>query len=181
MSSAAYAAVAQRGIPATLNLDDIFGDVLFTPDGETVFMSDLQEEQDDDVGLIRSGEDRIADSASKIQADGQSRPVPLGGGIVTTHLDQPGAPSLVHGAAGPGVHPTPHVPFKAAPQQRHHLQYATNNEMMKKRKLASSKPADRKMSDQQKLERRYVTERKTFINFAFLFILSFVFPFLQRT
>ena len=42
LSATAQAAVAQRGTPATLNLDDIFGDVVFTPDGDTVFKSEME-------------------------------------------------------------------------------------------------------------------------------------------
>jgi len=153
MSNAAVAAVAQRGTPATLNLDDIFGDVLFTPDGDTVFLSDLQGE--DASGVMASGEgDNVATVASRVGADGNTVAVAKAGGIQTTNLDQNGKPALVMGAAG-GAQAAA-VPFKQAPQQRHHLQYATPEMMnaMKKRKAAGSKTADRKMSEQQKVERR---------------------------
>lgn len=152
LSSAATAAVAQRGTPATLNLDDIFGDVLFTPDGDTVFLSDIQGENASEV--INSGEKEVATVASRLGEDGQARPVAKAGGIVTTQLDQTGKPALVMGAdTGTSA---PAVPYKVAPQQRHHLQYATPEMMnaMKKRKSGSSKSADRKMSEQQKVERR---------------------------
>jgi hypothetical protein len=152
LSSAATAAVAQRGTPATLNLDDIFGDVLFTPDGDTVFLSDMQAEG---AEVLASGEAEVATVASRIGPDGQPIAVPLAGGIATTQLDQEGKPALTMGEGAGG--PTNLVPFKQPPQQRHHLQYATPEMMnaMKKRK-AGSKSFDRKMSEQQKVERRYV-------------------------
>lgn len=152
LSNATSAAVAQRGTPATLNLDDIFGDVLFTPDGDTVFLSDLQGE--DAANVMASGEgDKVATVASRIGADGQTQAVAKAGGIQTTNLDQNGKPALVMGTGDGSSAP---VPFKQAPQQRHHLQYATPEMMnaMKKRKAAGSKTADRKMSEQQKVERR---------------------------
>lgn len=150
LSSAATAAVAQRGTPATLNLDDIFGDVLFTPDGDTVFLSDMQAEG---AEVLASGEAEVATVASRIGPDGQPIAVPLAGGIATTQLDQEGKPALTMGEGAGG--PTNLVPFKQPPQQRHHLQYATPEMMnaMKKRK-AGSKSFDRKMSEQQKVERR---------------------------
>lgn len=154
MSNAATAAVAQRGTPATLNLDDIFGDVLFTPDGDTVFLSDLQGE---DAGAVMgSGEgNKVATVASRVGDDGQSVAVANAGGIQTTNLDQNGKLALVMGGPGGGASSAA-VPFKHTPQQRHHLQYATPEMMnaMKKRKAAGSKTADRKMSEQQKVERR---------------------------
>ena len=156
MSSAASNAVAQRGTPATLNLDDIFGDVMFTPDGDTVFLSELQGEGAD---VLASGEAQVATVASRIGPDGLPVAVPLAGGISTTQLDQDGKPALTMGTAASGG-PTNMVPFQQPPQQRHHLQYATPEMMnaMKKRKAGGSKSADRKMSEQQKVERRYVTK-----------------------
>ncbi|KAI2501365.1 hypothetical protein MHU86_13101 [Fragilaria crotonensis] len=155
MSSAASAAVAQRGTPATLNLDDIFGDVMFTPDGDTVFLSDLQNEGAD-VTVLPSGEAQVATVASRIGPDGLPVPVPLAGGIATTQLDQDGKPALTMGAAPASGGTANMVPFQQPPQQRHHLQYATPEMMnaMKKRKSGTSKSGDRKMSEQQKVERR---------------------------
>lgn len=155
MSSAASAAVAQRGTPATLNLDDIFGDVMFTPDGDTVFLSELQNEGAD---VLASGESQVATVASRIGPDGLPVPVALAGGISTTQLDQDGKPALTMGTAQSSGAATNMVPFQQPPQQRHHLQYATPEMMnaMKKRKAGGSKSADRKMSEQQKVERRYV-------------------------
>eukprot|EP00339_Tiarina_fusa_P023363 CAMPEP_0117024672 /NCGR_PEP_ID=MMETSP0472-20121206/18298_1 /TAXON_ID=693140 ORGANISM="Tiarina fusus, Strain LIS" /NCGR_SAMPLE_ID=MMETSP0472 /ASSEMBLY_ACC=CAM_ASM_000603 /LENGTH=363 /DNA_ID=CAMNT_0004731167 /DNA_START=126 /DNA_END=1217 /DNA_ORIENTATION=- len=140
LSAGAQQAVAQRGTPATLNLDDIFGDVMFTPDGDTVFLS---EEQD----VLNSGESQITTMASKPSADGRFVPVNKGGGLYTTQLTEREKPALVMGAAAPGVAQTQSVPYKKAPQERHHLQYA-----MPKKK--SSRSGDRKMSEQQKHERR---------------------------
>lgn len=128
-----------RGGPATLNLDDIFGDVMFTPDGDTIFLS---EEQD----ALASGEREITTMATKIQGN-KKVPVNRGGGLYTTQLHDSSKPSLVMGSAGAGVPGTSAVPFKKPPQERHHLQYA-----MPKKK--SSRSSDRKMSDQQKVERR---------------------------
>jgi hypothetical protein len=130
---------AQRGAPSTLNLDDIFGDVMFTPDGDTVFLSE-------EADVLPSGEARITTSATKIRGS-QAVPVQKGGGLYTTQLYDPSKPSLVMGAAAPNVKGTATVPFKKAPQERHHLQYA-----MPKKK--SSRSSDRRMSEQQKSERR---------------------------
>ena len=73
LSASAAAAVAERGTPATLNLDDIFGDVMFTPDGDTVFLSEEQE-------ILPSGEKHVTNMASKVNAGGLV-PVQKGGGL----------------------------------------------------------------------------------------------------
>lgn len=140
LSAPTQAAVAQRGTPATLNLDDIFGDVMFTPEGDTVFLSEEQE-------AMPSGEATVTTMASKLQGDGNFAPVNKGGGLYTTQLAEREKPSLVMGSAAPGVKETAAVPFKKAPQERHHLQYALP-------KKKSSRSSDRKMSEQQKVERR---------------------------
>jgi len=154
LSASTAAAVAQRGTPATLNLDDIFGDVLFTPEGDTIFLSDQQQGDDDDAVLASGEGDHVATHASRVTDDGKVIAVPKAGGIVTTQLDQDGKPALVMGSAD-GVNVGPSVPFQAPPQQRHHLQYATPHmsAALKKRKGSSSK-SERKMSEQQKVERR---------------------------
>ena len=121
---------------ASLNLDDIFGDVMFTPDGDTVFMS---EEQD----ALASGEARVTTMATK--PDGKKSK--KGGGLYTTQLYDNQKPSLVMGSAADASRKTEAVPFKKAPQERHHLQYA-----MPKKK--SSRSSDRKMTDAQKADRR---------------------------
>ena len=116
---------------------------MFTPDGDTVFLS---EQKDED--LLESGEKNgIATAASKVDATGQFRPVPQGGGLYTTQLMDQGKPALTMGAAAAGVQPTQAVPFKRAPQAQNHLQYAAPT----KKKPSRS---DRKMSEQQKVERR---------------------------
>jgi PAS domain S-box-containing protein len=145
MSAQAAAAVAQRGIPATLNLEDIFGDVMFTPDGETVFLS---EQQDASANMMHSGEgNNVHIIAAKQQGD-QYVPVPAGGGLVTTNLSDPSKPALVMGPAATMVIPTTQaVPFKKTPQESHHLQFAAP-----KRKRSTRGHA--KMSDPQKTERR---------------------------
>jgi len=145
LSVTTQAAVAQRGTPSTLNLDDIFGDVMFTPDGDTVFLS---EEQD----ALASGEHQVTAQASKIVTHGDQQQqailIQRGGGYYTTQLHDSTKPARTMGTMVPGVTKTPAVPFKEAPQQRHHLQYAA----MSKKK--SSRSSERKMSEQQKNERR---------------------------
>ncbi len=148
LSAHAQQAVASRGNPATLNLDDIFGDVLFTPDGETIFLDEAPEQ------VLPSGEDQVATVASRPTDEGRFVPVPLAGGLTATNLHRPGERSTIMG--GTPSAPTPAVPFKQPPQQRHHLQYATPAQIAaakNKRKGAGGR-ADRKMSEQQKVERR---------------------------
>lgn len=140
LSATTQAAVAQRGTPSTLNLDDIFGDVMFTPDGDTVFLS---EEQD----ALGSGEHQVTTQAIKIQGE-QAVPVPRGGGLYTTQLHDSSKKARTMGTVVPGLKTTAAVPFKEAPQQRHHIQYATTS------KKKSSRSSERKMSEQQKNERR---------------------------
>eukprot|EP00526_Cylindrotheca_closterium_P018471 CAMPEP_0113627856 /NCGR_PEP_ID=MMETSP0017_2-20120614/14430_1 /TAXON_ID=2856 /ORGANISM="Cylindrotheca closterium" /LENGTH=366 /DNA_ID=CAMNT_0000538133 /DNA_START=66 /DNA_END=1166 /DNA_ORIENTATION=+ /assembly_acc=CAM_ASM_000147 len=137
LSHGAQAAVAQRGNPSTLNLDDIFGDVMFTPDGDTVFLSEEQE-------ALASGEKSVTTMASKPQGD-KFVPVNRGGGLYTTQLTQREKPSLTMGSVGDGVQPTSSVPFSKSPQANHHVQYVTKKK---------SRSGDRKMSEQQKVERR---------------------------
>lgn len=161
MSAQAAAAVAQRGTPSTLNLDDIFGDVMFTPDGETVFLGEQGQaahpqdpnnnSNNNAGGILQSGEGAdVHIVASKQDATGHYIPVPQGGGLQTTNLMDASKPALVMGQAPTQVIPTAQtVPFKKAPQERHHLQYAAP-----KRKRSSR--SDRKMSEQQKSDRRYV-------------------------
>jgi hypothetical protein len=139
LSHGAQAAVAQRGNPSTLNLDDIFGDVMFTPDGDTVFLSDEQE-------ALASGEKEVSTMASKQEGDKYIQ-VKHGGGLYTTQLNQREKPALQMGSTAAGVQPTAAVPYRKAPQERHHVQYAT-------KKKSSSRSSDRKMSEQQKVERR---------------------------
>jgi hypothetical protein len=134
---------------AQLNLDDLFGDVVFTPDGDTVFLS---EQKDDDEELLNSGEGATYSTmASKPTADGSFAPVQQGGGLYTTNLYDNSKAALTMGRAEDGSQGTAPVPFKHAPQASHHLQYAAP-----KKKKSSSSRSDRKMSEQQKSERRYV-------------------------
>lgn len=112
---------------------------MFTPNGDTVFLSEQQQQED----LLNSGEgEKVATMASKPTADGHFQPVQQGGGLYTTQLNDGSKPALQMGPAG-SVPATQHVPFQQAPQQQHQLQYA----VPKKKE---------KMSDQQKSERRYV-------------------------
>ena len=131
------AAVNQRGTPATLNLDDIFGDVMFTPEGDTVFLSEEQ--------ALASGERDITTMASKPRGD-RYVPVQRGGGLYTTQLHEREKASTTMGSAG--MAPSyQSVPFKKAPQERHHLQYALP-------KNKKNRGSTRGMTEQQKSERR---------------------------
>lgn len=134
LSASASAAVQSRGTPSTLNLDDIFGDCFFTPEGEAVFMSEnpqLQQQQQQsqqqapqqyDGTLLASGEAAPSQNASRPAAVGYA-PVAQAGGIVTTGLHKPKAPVTVMGSLSGNAAP-PAVPFAQAPQRPHHLQYA---------------------------------------------------------
>jgi hypothetical protein len=145
LSASTRAAVSARGDPATLNLDDIFGDVVFTPDGDTVFLSELGDE-----GHLNSGEgNNVANMASRPTATGSYAPVRPGGGVYTTQLQDSGKPSL---AMGDFTQETKAVPYRKKPQADHHLQYAAP----RKKSSASDASSGGKMSEQQKVERRYV-------------------------
>ena len=138
----------RSSVGAVLNLDDIFGDVMFTPDGDTVFLSEQPKDE-----MLKSGEGgQIATMASKPDENGNFRPTAAAGGLYTTQLHEGDKPALTMGAAAPDVQKVAPVPFKNAPQAGHHLQYAAP----KKKRTAAEKSADRKMSEQQKVERRYV-------------------------
>ena len=146
------------GGEVTLNLDEIFGDCFFTPDGNTIFLS----ETNDPDALLTSGESHPAPVASRPLPSQQETFVPFsqGGGIATTGLQNPNALSTVmgrpldtHFTAGNAS-----AQYLAQPpQQRHHLQFATSAYPLTKRKNMSLSAAarERRMSDQQKSERRY--------------------------
>lgn len=110
-----------------LNLDDIFGDVMFTPEGDTVFLS---EQQDDD--LLNSGEgDSYQIVASKRQGD-KFVPYNAGGGLGTTNLADPSKESLAMGSAANSAVPTSQaVPWKEPPQKKNQLQYAASKKKKK--------------------------------------------------
>jgi hypothetical protein len=135
---------AKRGGGSVLNLDDIFGDVVFTPEGDTVFLSEQQTEED---ALWNSGEGgTVATMASKPTADGQYKAVDQGGGLYTTHLSDSGAISSTMGKVTDGKR-TASVPYKKAPQSRNHLEYAAP-----KKKKRSKK--DKNMSESEKADKR---------------------------
>lgn len=133
---------AVKGNLANLNLDDIFSDVMFTPDGDTVFMSEQPDE------ILNSAEAQLTTMASKPSADGRFNPVQKAGGLYTTHLHDPSQRASTMGAAGAAPEVAP-VPYQRNPQAEHQLQYA-----VPKKKSSSSSTSDRKMSEQQKVERR---------------------------
>lgn len=158
LSSAAAAAVAQRGTPATLNLDDIFGDCFFTPEGETVFLNETPD------GVVASGEGQNVATMASRPDPGNSQtyqPVSAAGGIQTTNLDKPGERALVMGKTQTqSAAVAKQVPFQQAPQRQHHMQFATpaTASALKKRSRTTGgrNSSERKMSEQQKVERRYV-------------------------
>ena len=146
MSSGAAAAVQTRGTPSTLNLDDIFGDCLFTPEGEAIFLSEnpqlqqqiqhqqhlqhqqlkqANQQQFSQAGILPSGEAITTQGASRHTNAGYI-PVPQAGGIMTTGLDKPKALATVmtNMPGGTNQHLPSQVPYAQAPQRPHHLQYA---------------------------------------------------------
>lgn len=151
MSASTSAAVQTRGTPSTLNLDDIFGDCFFTPDGEAIFLSEnpqLQQQVQQQQALTQqqqaltqqlqpqpppasagtllgSGEAAPSHTASRPAAAGAGgyAPVPRAGGIAATGLQQPTAAATVMGGVRGAAAP-PTVPMAQAPQRPHHLQYA---------------------------------------------------------
>jgi len=156
MSSQADQASKQGLI--TLNLDEIFGDCFFTPDGETVFLSETA----DPHAILSSGESQPAPFASRPVPSQQEAYVPFsqGGGIATTGLQNPNARATVMGQSSDmnGIAPNTAAPYltQQPPQQRHHLQFATPAYPLSKRKnmSLSATARERRMSDQQKSERR---------------------------
>lgn len=202
LSHQAQHAVSTR--TSTLNFDDIFGDCFFTPEGDTVFLSDTQGADAGGTGDVNmnvqpSGESVITSNASRpvvvtanatTPAPGamanlgtvgavttanvnlnataantattaapvttqQYVQVPYAGGITTTGLDSNNAATraTTMGPAVQGRTEQKLMPMAAPPQQRHHLQYAMVNTTRRKTAGAGS-ARDRKMSDQQKSERR---------------------------
>ena len=136
LSASAAAAVQSRGTPSTLNLDDIFGDCFFTPEGEAVFLSEnpqmqqVQQAQQQQLNQQQIAQGSILGSGEATPAQIASRPtqtgyvnVPQAGGIATTGLHKPKAAATVMGNNTAGAAPT-QVPFAQAPQRPHHLQYA---------------------------------------------------------
>lgn len=148
LSASTSAAVQTRGTPSTLNLDDIFGDCFFTPEGEAIFLSEnpqlqqqvqqhqqltqqqqqhqqqvQQHQQLTQGALLASGEAAPSQNASRPAAGAGYAPVPQGGGIVTTGLHKPKAAATVMGGTSDNAAPAA-LPFAQAPQRPHHLQYA---------------------------------------------------------
>lgn len=111
-------------LPA-LNIDDVFGEVAFTPDGEVEVK---------DAEVKTSGEGRnVATMASRDTGDGKFQAVQRGGGLFTTQLHQGDKPSLAMGSAD-GAEGTEAVPYRKAPQAEHQLEYAATKKDRKKSK-----------------------------------------------
>lgn len=119
-----------------LNLDDIFGDVVFTADGETVFLSEQNEDE-----ILNSGETEVTTMASRPSDDGHYSQVQKAGGLYTTDLHDNKKAALTMGTLAEGTPTVEAVPFKYAPQAAHHLQYAAPK---KKSKDRSGKTGDEK-------------------------------------
>lgn len=153
MSAATSQAVATRGTPATLNLDDIFGDCFFTPKGDAVFLSDQVD--NDNEGAIVSTESEVATNASRMNPDGVSVPVQSGGGIQTTNLLSSGHNATTMGQSSDQIERPNPIPFSTTPQKEHHLGYISTDVASNKRRRQRPNH-ERKMSEQQKVERRYV-------------------------
>lgn len=116
---------------AALNLDDIFSDVMFTPEGDTVFLS---EERD----ALKSGED----GEFKIVCTKNGRPVAAGGGLDTTNLADPSKESLTMGTASVTSIPTSQaIPWKEPPQKKNQLEYAASKKKKKGDKKKSKEEA----------------------------------------
>ena len=130
-------------------------------------MSDNQNDDDAD-NFQASGEVVTTNNASRLananaNAGGTSTgtgapqqqyvPVPYAGGIATTGLtDSAQQRSSTMGPAE-GAGEAKFMPMAAPPQQKHHLQYALVNTNRRKAPAVTTS-RDRKMSDQQKSERR---------------------------
>ena len=147
LSSSNSAGGQALGTPATLNLDDIFGDCFFTPDGDAIFLSEnpqlqqqvqqqshqqqvhhqqqqqQQQQQLSQVAFLASGESAPSQNACRPTPGAGFAPVPQAGGIVTTGLHKPNAAVTVMGNYTGNAAP-PAAPFAQAPQRPHHLQYA---------------------------------------------------------
>lgn len=151
--SAATAQALQAGkANVNFNLDEIFGDCFFTPDGETVFLN-----ADDQVNFVPSSESNPASVASRLDPSTNAFiPIPFAGGIATTHLDQPGAKALVMGPVKDQQQHSKMITKTAvAPAPSHHMGFATTASLLDTKKKRRQRPGERKMSDQQKVERRY--------------------------
>jgi len=168
VSTATAQALAAGRAGSSLNLDEIFGDCFFTPEGETVFLSDQPQGSQDlaSTGVLRSTEEHPQPSAYRY-VQGNYIPATAAGGIATTNLTHPGKPAVVMGAAAPGALPQSQVPSNAPVRgipQRHHMGYAipapisgmeeSAGTVKTKRRVGGGRPSERKMSEQQKVERR---------------------------
>jgi len=180
MSASTAAAVSAKGTPATLNLDELFSDYFFTAEGEMVFPSEHPESVRQKI--ISSHEVQASTYASRPIATttgtaapqpnntttNSYAPVPYAGGITTTGLHQPHTKTTAMGSAATiSNNLTPNsVPYQQ-PSQIRHLPFATTNitappQQPQSRPQTSSTPkkktgattSERKMSDQQKSERR---------------------------
>lgn len=161
LSAQTQAAVEARGNPTIYNLDEIFGDVMFTPDGDTVF-----QKEDPNQLMISSAEvTNIATNASTPgTVAGEWNQVRMGGGVQTTQLTEAGKPALTMGPATTETKPVQPVSYDPSkPQKPHHLAFALSSKPKKKPSGSRSSDRSGKMSDEQKKERRYVTWHSLFI------------------
>jgi hypothetical protein len=108
-----------------LNIDDVFGEIAFTPDGDL-------EVKDDEIKTSGEGS-KFATVASRVTDKGDFQPVQQGGGLYTTQLHEGSKPALAMGSAE-GATPTAAVPYRKAPQADHQLEFAAAKKDKKKSK-----------------------------------------------
>lgn len=158
LSAAAQAALESR---PQINLDDIFGDCFFTPEGETVFLNDTSESERNTVPSV---EQQPTSIASKLD--------PSKGNFVPVPVNAPPLGNTTTGSTLKGIGFTPsggsvsqQPPRIPAAQPMHHMNFVSRVDD-KKRTISSGvitslggssgRMNERKMSEQQKVERRYV-------------------------
>lgn len=158
LSAAAQAALESR---PQINLDDIFGDCFFTPEGETVFLNDTSESERNAV--LPSAEQQPTSIASKLDpSKGNFVPVPVNApplGQTTTGSTLKGV-GFTPGGTSVSQQP-PRIPA-AQQQPMHHMNFisrvdnkkSTSSSAMTSLSGSAGRMNERKMSEQQKVERR---------------------------
>lgn len=179
LSAAAQAALEAR---PQINLDDIFGDCFFTPEGETVFLNDTSDAIRGSA--LPSSETNATVVASKIDVNkGSMNPVPV-------NAPPLGVTQTGSTLRGEGFTPAPNptatttaranlIGSNATIQQAHHMKFISRvSDADKKRKIGGGpvnvnvgnmggRPGNQKMSEQQRSERRFVYHyRLTFLSSA---------------
>lgn len=107
LSASTAAAVASRGTPATLNLDDIFGDCFFTPEGDAVFLGDQAGGGAGGAQDGGGGGGGVVASAEAVPTRMASRPAPAAAGAGTS---APAPAPAAGGGSSSGGTPANYVP-----------------------------------------------------------------------